>query len=93
MVDDQQGEKNRKELRDLVTDFQKKLERYSQICLFPKPILKAAVSERTPVPPCLRLKGLSTRKPNQIEMNCLLSRPRSLKNKRQARKRRECTWC
>lgn len=92
MVDDQQGERIRKELREVVTDFQKKLERYYRLCLFLKPILTVAVSERTPVPPCLRLKGLSTREPNQIEMNCLLSRRRSLKNKRQARKRRECTY-
>ena len=93
MVGDQQGEKNRKALRELVTDFQKKLERYSQFRLFLKPKLTVAVSERTPVPPCLRLKGLSTREPNQIEMNCLLSRRHSLKNKRPARKRRERNYC
>jgi len=93
MVDDLQGEKIRKELREIVKDFQKKLERYYQLYLLPKLRLIIAVSERTPVPPCLRRKGLSTREPNQIEMSYLHSLQRSLKNKHQARKRREFTYC
>jgi len=93
MVDDLQGEKIRKELREIVKDFQKKLEMYYQLCFLHKLRLIIAVSERTPVLLCLRRKGLSTREPNQIERSYLHSLQRSLKNKLQAKKRRECTYC
>jgi len=95
MVEDQQGDKSRKELRNTVNDFQNKLERCSYKVIALQRLLKITfkVYGETHELPFLHLKEQLIHEVKPIKMSCSHSRLHRMKScKRRAKKHRMSTY-